>query len=112
MLNGFIKICRNSDWPERKIYESIEALVKYWDYIKTCEHHTLNNKKAALSDRPSLLEFLICRETMLTAIEKAPHQRVEVRSTETKIVRVTEGDRFTPTEEEMQDEYNKLMDEL
>lgn len=112
MLNGFIKVCRSSDWPESKIHESIELLVKHWDYIKKRPHHTLNNKKAALGDRPSLLEFVICRETMLSAIASAVYQKTEVKSTETKTVQVTRGKRFTPTDEEMQAEYEKMMEDL
>ena len=112
MLSGFIKVCRNSGWAERRIYERISLLVEHWDYIKTCEHHTLNGKKAALGDRPSILEFLICRETMLAAIDKATRQRVEVTTRERKTIKVTKGKRFTPTEEEMQEEYNKLMEDM
>ena len=112
MLNGFIKVCRNNGWVERSIYETIPLLVEHWDYIKTCEHHTLNGKKAALGDRPSLLEFLICRETMLAAIERATRQKVEVPLTERKTIQVTKGKRFTPRDEEIQEEYNRLMEDL
>ena len=97
---------------ERNIYETIPLLVEHWDYIKTCEHHTLNGKKAALGDRPSLLEFLICRETMLAAIERATRQKVEVPLTERKTIQVTKGKRFTPRDEEIQEEYNRLMEDL
>jgi len=112
MMNGFIKVCRSSEWAERRIYETMPLLVEHWDYIKTCEHHTLNGKKAALGDRPSLLEFLICRETMLAAIDRAKRQKVEVTVQERKTIRVTRGKRFTPTEEEMQEEYNRLMEDF
>jgi hypothetical protein len=112
MLSGFIKVCRGSGWSERRIYETIPLLVKHWDYIKKCEHHTLNGKKAALGDRPSLLEFVICRETMLAAIDKAMRQSVKTSTTERKTIQVTSGKRFTPTEEEMQEEYNRLMEDM
>jgi hypothetical protein len=112
MLNGFIKVSRSSGWPERKIYNSILLLVKHWEYVKKCDHHTLNGKKAALGDRPSLLEFVICRETMLNAIDRATRQRIEVDIKERKTVEVTKGKRFVPTEEEMQEEYNRLMEDL
>jgi hypothetical protein len=49
---------------------------------------------------------------MLTAINKAIHQKVEVNVMERKTVQVTKAKRFTPSEEEMQDEYNKLMEEI
>ena len=112
MLHGFIKVCRGSGWAERKIYESIEKLVEHWDYIKRIDHHTLNNKRAALGDRPSLIEFLICRETMLSAIDRADMQVIEEDTKEIKSIQVTSGKRFTPTEEEMQEEYNKLMEDM
>lgn len=112
MLNGFIKVCRSNGWPERSIYETVPLLVENWDYIKKCNHHTLNGKKAALGDRPSLLEFVICRETMLSAIDQSIRQKVEVKTAERKTIKTTKGKRFTPTEEEMQEEYNKLMEDF
>lgn len=112
MLHGFIKVCRSSEWPERRIYESIEKLVEHWAYIKKCSHHTLNNKKAALGDRPSLIEFLICRETMLSAIAVATYQDIQEDVKEIKSIRVGKAKRFEPTEEEMQEEYNRLMEDL
>jgi len=112
MMSGFIKVCRSNGWSERSIYETMPMIVKHWDYIKKCEHHTLNGKKAALGDRPSLLEFMICRETMLAAITKATSQKIVEDTKEIKTVKVTRGKRFTPTEEEMQEEYNRLMEDM
>lgn len=112
MLNGFIKVCRSSGWSERRVYETLELLVKHWNYVKTYDHHTLNGKKAMVGDRPSLLEFLICRETMLTAIDKAMRQKKEVTTKETKAIRTTERTRFTPTDKEYEEEYNRLMEDM
>lgn len=112
MLHGFIKVCRSSGWAERRIYESIERLVEHWDYIKKLDHHTLNNKKAALGDRPSLIEFLICRETMLSAIDRARMQSIEEDTREIKTIKVTRGKRFAPTEEEMQEEYERMLEDF
>lgn len=112
MLFGFIKVCRGSGWPERKIYESIELLVEHWKYIKKLDHHTLNGKKAAIGDRPSLIEFLICRETMLSGIERATRQAIGEDIKERKPIEYTKGRRFAPTEEEMQKEYNRLMEDF
>ena len=111
MLSGFIKVCRSSNWPEKRIYQTIELLVKNWEIIKRQEHHTLNSKKASLGDRPSLLEFLICRETMLSAITSADRRKVETKSTEVKTIEVERGRRFEPTEEEMQAEYERMMED-
>ena len=112
MLSGFIRVCRGNGWVERSIYETIPKIVEHWDYIKKCEHQTLNGKRAALGDRPSLLEFLVCRETMLAAIERAGKQKIVEDIKERQVVKVTRGRRFTPTEEEMQEEYNRLMEDM
>jgi len=111
MLNGFVKVCRSSEWKESSIYDTVARVVKHWEYIKKCDHHTLSGKRAALGDRPSLLEFVICRETMLAAVTKATKQRIVEDVKERKVVKVTRGRRFAPTEEEMQEEYNKLMED-
>lgn len=111
MLNGFIKVCRSSGWAERRIHETLELLVKHWDYVKTYDHHTLNGKKAVVGDRPSLLEFLICRETMLAAVDKAMRQKKEVTMRETKSITTIGRKQFSPTDEEMQEEYNRLMED-
>lgn len=111
MMSGFIKVCRSSGWVEKRIYQTVELLVKNWEVIKRQDHHTLNGKKAALGDRPSLLEFLICRETMLTAIASSDRRKIETTSEETKTVQVERGQRFTPTDEELQAEYERMMEE-
>jgi len=112
MLNGFIKVCRSNSWNERSIYEAIKDLVIHWDYIKKQEHHTLKGSRATLGDRPSLLEFLICRESILTAIDKARRQNIlEAEETQTQVVEVTRKKKKTgPTEEELENEYNKMME--
>ena len=114
MLNGFIKVCRGSTWPERKIYETVKDLVVHWDYIKLQDHTTLKGKRAMLGDRPSLLEFLICRESVLTAIDKAHRSNIlEPPSKEIQTIQFKkEKTKHTPTEEEMQEEYNKLMEDM
>jgi hypothetical protein len=111
MLSGFIKVCRSNGWQEKRIYKTVELLVKNWPEVKRYEHHTLNNKKAQLGDRPSLLEFLICRETMLTAIHTSSQRKIESTSKETKSIKVSRGQRFTPTDEEMQAEYERMMED-
>ena len=114
MLNGFIKVCRSSSWPEKKIYETIKDLVIHWEYIKLQDHSTLKGKRAMLGDRPSLLEFLICRESVLTAIDRA--RRLNVREPSTKemktVVEVKKRKTYAATEEEMQEEYNRLMEDM
>lgn len=114
MLNGFIKVCRGSSWPEKRIYETVKDLVVHWDYIKLQDHISLNGKRAMLGDRPSLREFLICRETVLTAIAKAQRSNIlEPPSREIQTIQSTkEKKKHTPTEEEMQKEYNKLMEDM
>ena len=114
MLNGFIRVCRGSNWSEKKIYEAMKDLVVHWDFIRLQDHNTLKGKRAVLGDRPSLWEFMICRESILTAIDKA--RRVNVLEPIAKEIKpievVKEKKSHTPTEEEMQEEYNKLMEDM
>lgn len=114
MLNGFIKVCRSSSWTEKKIYETIKDLVIHWEYIKLQDHSTLKGKRAMLGDRPSLLEFLICRESVLSAIEQARRNNiVETPTKEMKTtIEVKKRKTYAPTDEEMQEEYNKLMEDM
>ena len=114
MLNGFIKVCRGSNWPERKIYETVKDLVVHWDYIKLQDHNTLKGKRAVLGDRPSLWEFVICRESILAAIHKAQRSNIlEPSSREIQTIQFKkEKKKHIPTEEEMQEEYNKLMEDM
>lgn len=113
MLNGFIRVCRSSEWNEKKIYTTIKDLVIHWDYIKKQDHHTMKSgKRAMLGDRPSLLEFLICRESVLTAIDQAKRSNIlEPSGREIQTVQMKKRKSHTPSEEEMQEEYNKLMED-
>ena len=111
MLNGFIRVCRSSQWNEKKIYETIKDLVTHWSYIKKQDHTTLKGKRAMLGDRPSLLEFLICRESVLTAIDQAKRSNILEPTREIQSLRVKKRKKYTPTEEEMQEAYIKQMEE-
>jgi hypothetical protein len=75
MLLGFIKLCRNNELPEEKIYETVQQVVECWGELKSLDHKTLRNKKAILGDRPSLLDFLVCRESILSNLTGAKIQR-------------------------------------
>jgi len=114
MLNGFIKVSRASEWNEKKIYDTVKDLVLHWEYIKKQDHHTIKTgKRAMLGDRPSLLEFLICRESVLTAIDKAKRSNIlEPSGREIQNVQMKKRKSHTPSEDEMQEEYNKLMEEM
>jgi hypothetical protein len=114
MLNGFIRVCRSSNWNERKIYTTIKDLVLHWDYIKKQNHSTIKTgKRAMLGDRPSLLEFLICRESVLTAIDQARRSNIlEPSGKEIKNVLLKKRRRYTPSEAEMQAEYEKQMEDM
>ncbi len=113
MLSGFIKVCRSSNWEESKIYETIKHLVVHWDYIKLQDHHTLkNNRQVKLGDRPSLLEFLICRETILSAIELAGRDNItEVTTSISEVTVVEKRKQFAPSEDDMQADYERQMEE-
>ena len=116
MLSGFIKVCRSSGWHEMKIYKSIENIVINWNFIKKCDHHTMkNHKKVLLGDRPSLLEFLICRETILFAVEKAIAVEQSMENAITKEIKPIQVQSirksFAPSEEDMEEEYNRMMED-
>ena len=108
LLFGFIKVMRNNNKEEIEIYRIIEKVVEYWDILKTKKHVTLKNRiKMTLGDRPSLHEFLICRESVLASIEKIEvlEEMVQVEATPDEECEVAVAHiRFEPTEEEMEAE--------
>jgi hypothetical protein len=114
MLNGLIKVCRGSDWEEETINRLPELLVDNWEFIKKQDHHTLTGKRAMLGDRPSLLEFLICRESVLNAIERSKYynQKEEVANTDTPSIEVKENDTRTTRSVDIADEYEKMMEDM
>lgn len=112
MLSGYIKLCRNNGWEEKSIYTTIESVVENWRFLRTQQITTMkNNKLAALGDRPSLLEFLICRDSMLSAIHSMKYRKEEPKKEEVKTVRaklVKHG----PSEEDLQSDFENDMESL
>ena len=111
MLSGFIKVCRGSGWEEEEINKIPGQLVDNWDFIKKQDNTTLNGKRAMLGDRPSLLEFLICRESVLNALEKSKYYNKEVVVKETESIEVIEQEDDS-REEQMAEEYQRLMEDM
>jgi hypothetical protein len=117
MMNGFIKLGRNNGWEDEYFYSIIREIVAHWRDLQGKEITTLNNKRVVLGDRPSLLEFLICRDYILSAMEeiKSRPDPVLVEEIQTVIEpekTVTDPSLREPTEEELEQEYRDRMDEL
>jgi len=114
MLSGFIRLGRNNGWEEKKFYDTIIDLVKYWKEIKHKDHYSLNGKRVLLGDRPSLMEFLIARDSVLTAIEsvKCKVDCKPLQQEQESVVAKRRRKTFGPTEEEMQREYEEQMEKL
>ena len=88
--------------------------MKHWPRLKRKEIRSLKGKKVLLGDRPSLLEFFVARDSILSLLEKfqAEDRREEkpekVKQVEVQPIRVK---RHAPTEEEMQAEMERQMEE-
>jgi len=110
MLNGFIRLGRNNGWEEKKFYGVITDVVENWETLKRKEIRTLNGKKVLLSDRPSLLEFLIARDSILSKLYEIKNE--ELKEDEVKITSIeTEEKKFSPSEEDMESEMEKQMED-
>lgn len=121
MLNGFIKLGRNNGWEEKRFYDTIISIVENWQALKTKELTSLNGKRILLGDRPSLLEFLIGRDSILSAIHEIENQDLKPSSMDLHTVTGSEVE--SPTleqlekeeserEELMRIEYEKMMDRM
>lgn len=113
MLLGFIKLGRNNGWEEKVFYDLIIDLVRFWGEIKRKDHYSLNGKKVMLGDRPSLMEFMIARDSILNAIDSIKC-KVDCKPLELEQERVVASNRrkkFGPSEEDMQREYEKQMED-
>jgi hypothetical protein len=110
MLNGFIRLGRNNNWTEERFYEIIVEIVEYWKILKTKDIRTLNLKKVTLGDRPSLLEFLIARDSILSAIEEIKKQKT-VEAAPKKAVIKTKVVKHGPSEEDMEEAMSEQMEQ-
>ena len=77
------------------------------------ENLSLKGKNATLGDRPSLLEFLVCRESVLSNIDKAKKQEEDVPDMYKQIAGVkTRSVAKGPTDEELAEQYGQQMEDM
>ena len=115
MMSGFIKLGRNNGWKEEKFYSIIKSIVINWGELRKKDLTSLNGKRIVLSDRPSLLEFLIGRDSILSAlyeIENRPEVVYEMDMETTSDVESIESSQDDSLEAEMQKEYERMMDRM
>ncbi len=121
MFSGFIKLGRSNDWTDEKFVDTVKSVVSNWQELRKKDITSLNGKRMMLSDRPSLLEFLIGRDSVLSALHEIEN-RPEVEyamDLHTHTGSVVEDPILQKSEEEsdeyerqMQREYEKMMDRL
>ena len=118
MLSGFIKLGRNNGWEEKQLYDTIKTIVANWGELRKKELTSLNGKRIVLSDRPSLLEFLIGRDSILSALHEIKNREPEKSEmdlhtvTGSEVVNETSKVVEDSLEAEMQREYEKMMDQI
>lgn len=117
MLNGFIKLGRNNGWKEEKFYNTIKDLVVYWADLRRKELTSLNGKRIVIGDRPSLLEFFIGRDSILSAIEDIKNREDKAIASESQTIiepekEVEDPALIGPTEEDMRKHYEDQMENM
>lgn len=105
ICKGFIKLCKNNGLEDAEIYSVIERVVENWDNLKRCKMTTKNGKPFVLSDRPSLRDFLFCRDAILANLDRFYVQDTpQVYSTGVGESRVKQ---HGPTQEELDAEFER-----
>jgi hypothetical protein len=111
MVSGFIKLGRSNGWEEQYFYQVIKDLVAHWQRLKRMDVRSLKGKKVLLGDRPSLLEFFVARDSILSHLKTIENEnKVEEKKTSNREIEV-EVKKFGPTEEEMAEEVQRQMEE-
>jgi hypothetical protein len=120
MINGFIKLGRNNDWDDEYFYQVMREVVELWPELRKKELTSLQGKRILLSARPSLNEFLISRDSMLSSMEEIKNRKEVVSSQDLQTAIVassteepSQEDSYLqgPTEEEMEAENQRMLDE-
>lgn len=115
MLSGFVTLCIRHDRDLAWISDLFTKMFENWDALLRITMRTGNGKKWALATHPSLVDFLICRETIMGALEGMddPYSKTEELPEEDKEARQEEMASFIPakvqdigpSEKDMQAEY-------
>jgi hypothetical protein len=113
MLNGFIKVALNNNMEDSWIYATIETVVSKWDRLKRMPVLTKNNKSWKVSDRPSLRDFLICRDSFLDNLDQLRREKaVDGNKLMIETSMASEIVQKGPTDEEMELEYERMLGDL
>lgn len=111
MVCGFIKLGRRNGWEDKYFYQVIKDIVANWQRLKRMDVRSLKGKKVLLGDRPSLLEFFVARDSILSHLKTIEDEnKAEEKTTSSREIEV-EVKKFGPTEEEMEEEMRRQMEE-
>ena len=109
MVNGFIRICRGNSYSDAEIYHVVESVVDNWVFLKSKKLKTKNGKEWCVADRPSIRDFLICRDSILYEIsllkEKQAKPEISHQIESTPVI-------HGPTQEELDKEYAEMYGDM
>lgn len=69
MLQGMVKLMLQKGVESEEVYYALYYMVEHWDTLKLKEIVTINGKKWALSEVPNLHDFIICRDSIMSALD-------------------------------------------
>ena len=69
MLRGAVKLMLQERVKSVRVYSAVYYMVEYWETLKLKEIVTINGKKWILSEVPNLHDFVICRDSIMSALD-------------------------------------------
>lgn len=69
MLRGMVKLAIQEEIEPKDIYYALYYMVEHWETLKLKEIVTINGKKWALAEVPNLHDFVICRDSIMSALD-------------------------------------------
>lgn len=114
MLNTLINMSRRENHEDTWLYELMGDIVENWETIIQQRITTPKGKIFAMSRVPNLNDFLICRDSVIAVIESGKCKvdcPVESSIPENSSISTGEQLRHGPTEEEMQQEMERLYED-
>ena len=112
MLSGFIKVSKNNGLDDADIYSLVEKVVDSWQSLRSKVLQTKKGIKWVLPDRPSIRDFLVCRDAILNEIADKPVVQESMPLEKAVFQGMTYSPvKRGPTQQEIDEEYMKLMGE-
>jgi hypothetical protein len=125
MLRGMLNLFKRSGMSDKEVYSFIEDLVVYWYDLMRMDTVTLKGKSWVLNSRPSIKDICICRESLSANLEKLTsskeieesafdsHFSVESETVSDFKVEppAPKFNRFSPTQADIDAEYERMNDE-